>query len=403
MILSSRTWLSVLNIHVVCTVFILMGTDGSGLTWQNRKPEFKCSLRRPPFRSTSLSPPSTVNCGPAARAWRWPSPTEPSLRVMFTRRLSWLTTSSLYLLFASPALSGHSPPTTTPYDPFHAIAALAPKPREEPVCCLKPLTPLEPVDDDLFLSFEDWKARRFSEAGHHGHSHGQKNNAPSNAGAESPAEAVAVAHSTATTVDTITNLSSSSADDAVDAAHAPELTDSASTAAQSAGEGTTSVPLPPPLPPPPPHFRVPLTDRFNYASVDCSARVHTAQPAAAAKSAANILSSQRDRYMLSQCGATPRFVVVELCEDIRIDTVQLANFEFFSGVFREFMVSVAKTYIATDAEGWTVVGTYVGKNVRGVQVRETLFVPLFLPFCSMAVLFPSTSLFLVVSSTDVDS
>jgi hypothetical protein len=78
--------------------------------------------------------------------------------------------------------------------------------------------------------------------------------------------------------------------------------------------------------------------------------------------------------MLSPCGATPQFVVVELCEDIRIDTVQLANFEFFSGVFREFTVSVAKTYAAADAEGWTVVGTYVGKNVRGVQVSNSVSV-----------------------------
>ena len=67
------------------------------------------------------------------------------------------------------------------------------------------------------------------------------------------------------------------------------------------------------------------------------------------------------------------FVVVELCEDIRIDTVQLANFEFFSGVFREFTVSVAKTY-STEPEGWTLAGTYVGKNVRGVQVRRVLVV-----------------------------
>jgi hypothetical protein len=295
---------------------------------------------------------------------------------MLTRRLSWLPTSFLCLLFAFPALCGHSPPTT-PYDPFHAIAALAPKLPEEPVCCLKPLTPLEPVDDDLFLSFEDWKVKRFSESGH-----GQKNNAPPNTGAaESPAEPAAV-HSTITAVATANSSSFSSpsffssssssaagvaADDAVDVVYAPELTDAASTTAQS-GAGS----IPPPPPPASPHFRVPLTDRFNYASVDCSARVHTAQPAAAAKSASNILSSQRDRYMLSPCSATARFVVVELCEDVRIDTVQLANFEFFSGVFREFTVSVAKTYIAADAEGWTVVGTYVGKNVRGVQVRVCL-------------------------------
>jgi hypothetical protein len=256
-------------------------------------------------------------------------------RVMFNSRLSWIPTSLLCLLFASPVLSGRLP-LTTPYDPFHAIAALAPKPREEPICCLKPLTPLEPVDDDLFLSFEDWKAKRFSES-----NNSQKGSAPPNDSVpdESPAEQHTPAVMGA-------------------AAHTLDASDSAPT-------------VPGPViatPTPPPHFRVPLTDRFNYASLDCSARVHTAHHGA--KSASSILSSKRDRYMLSPCAAAqPQFVVVELCEDIRIDTVQLANFEFFSGVFREFTVSVAKTYVATDAEGWTVVGTYVGKNVRGVQVR----------------------------------
>ncbi|KAJ3817059.1 SUN domain-containing protein, partial [Lentinula raphanica] len=57
------------------------------------------------------------------------------------------------------------------------------------------------------------------------------------------------------------------------------------------------------------------------------------------------------------------FVVVELCEDIRIDTVQLADFRFFSGVFKDFTISVSKTY----KEDWIVAGTYRAKNVRGVQ------------------------------------
>lgn len=80
--------------------------------------------------------------------------------------------------------------------------------------------------------------------------------------------------------------------------------------------------------------------------------------------------------MLSPCPAPgeKQYVVVELCEDIVIDTVQLANFEFFSGVFREFTVSVAKTHVSegpgqVGLEEWTVVGTYVGRNLRGVQVR----------------------------------
>lgn len=280
---------------------------------------------------------------------------------MFTRPFSCLSSFTICLLFAFPILSDHPPlPPTTQYDPFHAIAALAPKPSEEPICCLKPLTPLEPVDDDLFLSFEDWKAKRFSESsGTNLKSNGPPNTSmPTRGTAESGAEAAA-AH-------THTSISFDSAP-----GHAADAVDGAPSEG-SAGGNTTPIPQPPPSPPPPPpvsaspHFRVPLTDRFNYASLDCSARVHTAH--GAAKSAANILSSQRDRYMLSPCGAKPQFVVVELCEDIRIDTVQLANFEFFSGVFREFTVSVAKTYAAADAEGWTVVGTYVGKNVRGVQV-----------------------------------
>ncbi|KAG2121548.1 UNC-like C-terminal-domain-containing protein [Suillus cothurnatus] len=65
-----------------------------------------------------------------------------------------------------------------------------------------------------------------------------------------------------------------------------------------------------------------------------------------------------------------QFVVVELCEDIRIDTVQLANFEFFSGVFKEFSVKVAKTYTTSD-DGWVLAGTYKAKNVRGVQSFHT--------------------------------
>jgi hypothetical protein len=62
-----------------------------------------------------------------------------------------------------------------------------------------------------------------------------------------------------------------------------------------------------------------------------------------------------------------QYIVVELCEDIRIDTVQLANFEFFSGVFKDFTVSVSKTY-TTDPEGWTFASTHTAKNIRVVQV-----------------------------------
>ena len=64
--------------------------------------------------------------------------------------------------------------------------------------------------------------------------------------------------------------------------------------------------------------------------------------------------------MLSSYGKTnnlTQFVGIELCEDIRFDTVQLATFDF-SGVFKDFTVSVAKTY-PTDAEKWNIAGAYI--------------------------------------------
>lgn len=114
--------------------------------------------------------------------------------------------------------------------------------------------------------------------------------------------------------------------------------------------------------------------------------------------------------MLSPCPAPgeKQYVVVELCEDIVIDTVQLANFEFFSGVFREFTVSVAKTHVSTSEgpglgqvglEEWTVVGTYVGRNLRGVQVRLSLRLLVVLSYTERAevlgfacIVFPPTNL-----------
>jgi hypothetical protein len=267
--------------------------------------------------------------------------------LILVKRVPMLTFSAfpsvfVTLLLASPIFSA----PTSPNDAFRAIAIHVQRQPDPPVCCLTPLPPLEPVEDEVLLSFEEWKAKRFA--------------------MEAQAKAKAKEKDS-------TNRSS----------HVQGVDGTGGTGGQ---KGSEMFPIPSPVPVSPssghlstsqhapesmpdeplsPHFRVPLTDRFNYAGLDCSARVHTSHHSA--KSPSSILSSKRDKYMLSPCTSSKekQFVVVELCEDIRIDTVQLANFEFFSGVFKEFTVSVAKTY----TEGWTVAGTYKAKNVRGVQVR----------------------------------
>ncbi|KAK0487106.1 UNC-like C-terminal-domain-containing protein [Armillaria novae-zelandiae] len=232
------------------------------------------------------------------------------------------------LALASPAFTA-SP--TSFNDPFRAISAAISR-ESLPVCCLIPLEPVEPTDTDALLSFEEWKVKRAEL---------QKQVGREKDGNRS-------GNTSGTTNIHFTDRRGPSDTTGSDSHTAPPL------ASHDSTDESIS-----------PHFQVPLTDRFNYAALDCSARVHVAHRSA--KSSSSILSSKRDKYMLSPCTSKEKqFVIVELCDDVRIDTVQLANFEFFSGVFKDFTVSVAKTY-TTREEGWTIAGTYRAKNVRGVQ------------------------------------
>lgn len=255
-----------------------------------------------------------------------------------------LPAALMALLLSTPVFSA----PTSINDQFRAIALRFPRKPDPPICCLQPLASLELVEEEVLLSFEDWKAKQtmmqVQERARVDHTNRSGYGRDAGANGGSPG---ATGNESATAPS--------------DAPFTP-----------NAGHGTTpedaaNARLEEPVSP---HFRVPLTDRFNYAALDCSARVHTAHRSA--KSPSSILSSKRDKYMLSPCKSSKKekqYVVVELCEDVRIDTVQLANFEFFSGVFKDFTVSVAKTY-STDEDGWTVAGIYKAKNVRGVQVRS---------------------------------
>ena len=106
-------------------------------------------------------------------------------------------------------------------------------------------------------------------------------------------------------------------------------------------------------------------ERFNYASFDCAAAVLKSNPEA--KGSSSILDENRDRYMLNKCSASNKFVIVEMCEDILVDTVVLANFEFFSSTFKEFHISVSDRH-PTSERGWKSLGTFMANNTRAIQV-----------------------------------
>jgi hypothetical protein len=105
-------------------------------------------------------------------------------------------------------------------------------------------------------------------------------------------------------------------------------------------------------------------ERFNYASFDCAATVLKTNPEA--REASTVLSENKDSYMLNECSADNKFLILELCDDISIDTIVLANFEFFSSIFRIFRVSVSDRY-PLKAEKWKILGTFEARNSREVQ------------------------------------
>lgn len=105
-------------------------------------------------------------------------------------------------------------------------------------------------------------------------------------------------------------------------------------------------------------------ERFNYASFDCAANVLKTNPQA--KGAYAVLGENKDSYMLNECSAENKFLILELCNDIQIDTIVLANFEFFSSTFRNFRVSVSDRY-PVKVDKWKILGTFEARNSREIQ------------------------------------
>ncbi|EME82428.1 uncharacterized protein MYCFIDRAFT_215681 [Pseudocercospora fijiensis CIRAD86] len=105
-------------------------------------------------------------------------------------------------------------------------------------------------------------------------------------------------------------------------------------------------------------------ERTNYASFDCAATVLKTNKECTHSS--SILIEHKDSYMLNICSVKNKFFIVELCNDIQIDTIVLANYEFFSSNFRHFKASVSDRYPVKE-EKWRVLGTFEARNTRELQ------------------------------------
>ena len=184
------------------------------------------------------------------------APRSPSLSLLFIGLLTSCAAQSAHL--------SHKEADTVCFVPNHfSFGIIIPAP--EPICLPADAPPPTP---DEFLSFEEWKSLKLEEN--------------------------VIAHQDRAT-------SPNPSDPSL---HAPDVATDITSSPTTDG----NLPLP--------SLRVPLTDRFNYASSECSARIQSSHKSV--KSPWAVLNSKRDKYMLSPCGVREKFVVVELCDDIQV-------------------------------------------------------------------------------------
>ena len=86
--------------------------------------------------------------------------------------------------------------------------------------------------------------------------------------------------------------------------------------------------------------------RYNFVAAECGAKVLATN--AEAVNAGAVLSEDRDRYMLNPCDAPHKFVVLEMCDTVLVDTIVLGNLELFSSSPRRVRVALSASY-PTDA------------------------------------------------------
>ncbi|GMM35995.1 Slp1 protein [Saccharomycopsis crataegensis] len=105
-------------------------------------------------------------------------------------------------------------------------------------------------------------------------------------------------------------------------------------------------------------------NRFNFASLDCAATIVKTNQGA--RGASSILMENKESYLLNQCNVNENFIIIELCEDILIDTITMGNYEFFSSIFKTLEFYVSDRYPVSLSE-WKSLGRFDAKNIRDIQ------------------------------------
>ena len=99
----------------------------------------------------------------------------------------------------------------------------------------------------------------------------------------------------------------------------------------------------------------------NYASIECGAKVIAYNDEASNPIA--VLKEDKDIYMLNPCTVNAWFVV-ELCERIQVDSIDLANFEMFSSTPELFDAFGSSRFPTRE---WERIGSFQAKPEKKIQ------------------------------------
>ncbi|CAJ0953027.1 unnamed protein product, partial [Mesorhabditis belari] len=101
----------------------------------------------------------------------------------------------------------------------------------------------------------------------------------------------------------------------------------------------------------------------NYASKECNAKIVLANPEAE-NTKALLNDKEKDEYMRNPCEVVQKFFIIELCETIQPHTIELGNFELFSGGPKGVRVSSAERFPAAE---WNPIIEVEAQDTRTLQ------------------------------------
>lgn len=108
----------------------------------------------------------------------------------------------------------------------------------------------------------------------------------------------------------------------------------------------------------------------NYASSTCGSRIVFASPGS--QKASSVLDGGgKDSYMLQSCSDGRNYLVIELCDSIIIDKIEITNTESFSGNFKSISIFASNTLIELNSLEWSFVS-----KIKGVDIHQKQSFPI---------------------------